>query len=103
METAIYVRVSTEEQVQEGYSIRGQEQKLKDFARIKDWSIWNVYTDEGISGKNITDRPAVNKMLADIKSGEVKNVLVYKIDRLTRSTSDLIYLVDYFNQYGCAF
>jgi len=42
METAIYVRVSTEEQAQEGFSIRAQEQKLKDYARIKDWSIYNM-------------------------------------------------------------
>ena len=43
METAIYVRVSTEEQAQEGFSIRAQEQKLKDYARIKEWSIYNIY------------------------------------------------------------
>jgi site-specific DNA recombinase len=103
METAIYVRVSTEEQVQEGFSIRAQEQKLKDFARIKEWSIYNVYIDEGISGKNITERPAINRMIEDIEKGTVKNVLVFKIDRLTRSTSDLIHLVDLFNEHDCAF
>ncbi|MCL2106058.1 MAG: recombinase family protein [Oscillospiraceae bacterium] len=103
METGIYVRVSTEEQAQEGYSIRAQEQKLKDFARIKDWSIFKIYTDEGISGKNITERPAINEMIADIRSGLVQNVVVYKIDRLTRSTADLIYLVDLFNEQDCAF
>jgi len=103
METGIYVRVSTEEQAQEGYSIRAQEQKLKDFARIKDWSIYKIYADEGISGKNITQRPAINEMLSDIQSGQLKNVVVYKIDRLTRSTADLIYLVDLFNQYDCSF
>jgi len=103
METGIYVRVSTEEQVKEGYSIRGQEQKLKDYARIKDWEIYDVYIDEGISGKNITARPEVNRLIADVQSGHVKNVLVFKIDRLTRSTSDLIYLVDLFNAHDCAF
>jgi len=103
METAIYVRVSTEEQAQEGFSIRAQEQKLKDFTRIKDWSIYNIYIDEGISAKNITERPAVTKMIEDIKSGHVKNVVVFKIDRLTRSTGDLVYLIDLFNDYDCAF
>jgi len=78
METAIYVRVSTEEQAQEGFSIRAQEQKLKDYARIKEWSIFNIYVDEGISGKNITGRPAVNQMIEDIKSGHIKNVVVLK-------------------------
>jgi len=103
METAIYVRVSTEEQAQEGFSIRAQEQKLKDYTKIKDWSIYKLYMDEGISGKNLVDRPAMQEMIADIQKGAVKNVLVFKIDRLTRSTADLIYLVDLFNQHDCAF
>ncbi|MCL2106084.1 MAG: recombinase family protein [Oscillospiraceae bacterium] len=103
MKTGIYVRVSTEEQAQEGFSIRGQEQKLKDYALIKDWTIYKIYADEGISGKNITERPAVNELILDIKAGHVKNVLVFKIDRLTRSTADLLYLVDLFNQHDCAF
>ena len=103
METAIYLRVSTEEQAQEGFSVRAQEQKLKDFAKIKDWSIYNIYIDEGKSGKNLTERPAIQEMIADIKKGYVKNVLVFKIDRLTRSTSDLLHLTDLFNQQECAF
>ncbi len=103
LETGIYVRVSTEEQAQEGYSIRAQEQKLKDYARIKEWSVYQIYIDEGISGKNITERPAINQMLDDIKDGKVNNVLVFKIDRLTRNTADLIYLVNLFNEYNCEF
>jgi site-specific DNA recombinase len=102
-ETGIYVRVSTEEQAQEGFSIRAQEQKLKDYARIKDWQIYKIYADEGISGKDIKGRPAVKELIADVEAGKIKNVLVFKIDRLTRSTADLIYLVDTFNKYDCAF
>lgn len=103
LETGIYVRVSTEEQAQEGYSIRAQEQKLKDYSRIKEWGVYNVYIDEGISGKNIEGRPAIKEMIEDIKKGKINNVLVFKIDRLTRNTADLIYLVNLFNTYGCAF
>lgn len=103
MQTGIYVRVSTEEQAQEGYSIRAQQEKLKDYVKIKDWTLYKVYADEGISGKNLKDRPAVNALIADIKDNKVKNVLVFKIDRLTRNTVDLIQLVDLFNQYHCAF
>ena len=103
METAIYVRVSTEEQAQEGFSIRAQQQKLKDYARIKEWSIYNIYIDEGISGKNLTERPAVKQMIKDIEKGLVKNVVVFKIDRLTRSTGDLAFLIDLFNEKNCAF
>lgn len=103
METGIYIRVSTEEQAQEGFSIRGQEEKLKDYTRIKDWSLYDLYIDEGISGKNIKDRPAVNRLIADVKAGRITNVLVYKIDRLTRSTSDLVFLIELFNRYDCSF
>jgi len=103
METAIYARVSTEEQAQEGYSIRAQEQKLKEFAKIKEWSVYGLYVDEAISGKNITARPAINRMIEDIKAGHIKNVLVFKLDRLTRSVADLVYLIDLFKQNDCDF
>jgi site-specific DNA recombinase len=103
METGIYIRVSTEEQAKEGFSIRAQDEKLRAYARIKDWNIYNIYIDEGISGKNIEDRPAVKQLIADIVSGKVKNILVYKIDRLTRSTKNLIELIEIFNQHHCAF
>lgn len=101
--TGIYVRVSTEEQAKEGYSIRAQEEKLRAYATLKDWNIYTVYADEGISGKDIDGRPAVKQMIADVTSGKVNNVLVYKIDRLTRSTKNLIELVELFNNHHCAF
>ena len=103
MNTAIYGRVSTEEQANEGYSIRAQEQKLTDFAKVKDWSIYSTYIDEGISGKNITARPEINRLIDDIKAGHVKNVLVFKLDRLTRNVGDLVYLMDLFREHNCAF
>jgi len=103
LRTAIYVRVSTEEQAQEGFSIRAQIEKLKSYALLKDWEIYNIYSDEGISGKNIVDRPAINRLIDDIENEKVNNVLVFKVDRLTRSTKDLIELVDLFEKYNCAF
>ena len=101
--TAVYVRVSTEEQATEGYSIRGQTEKLKSYALLKEWDIFDVYADEGISGKNIVDRPEINRLIEDIKNNHVKNVLVFKVDRLTRSTKNLLELVDLFEDYNCAF
>jgi len=101
--TGIYLRVSTDEQAKEGYSIRAQEEKLRAYATAKEWQVYNVYSDEGISGKDIDGRPAVKQLLNDVAAGTVKNVLVYKIDRLTRSTKNLIELVDLFNQHRCAF
>ena len=101
--TGIYVRVSTEEQAREGFSIRAQTEKLKDYARIMGWNVYNVYSDEGISGKNITERPSINRMIKDILEKKVNTVLVFKVDRLTRSTKDLIELVEIFNANNCAF
>jgi len=103
LSTAIYVRVSTEEQAQEGYSIRAQIEKLKSYALLKEWDIFDVYADEGISGKNIIDRPQVNRLIQDIEDGNVNNVLVFKVDRLTRNTKNLIELVDLFDENKCAF
>ena len=101
--TGIYLRVSTDEQAREGYSIRAQEEKLRAYAIVKDWPIFGIYADEGISGKDIDGRPEIKRLLADVESGKVKNVLVYKIDRLTRSTKNLIELVELFNKHHCAF
>ena len=103
IKTGIYVRVSTEEQAKEGFSIRAQQDKLKDFIKIKGWELYDVYIDEGISGKNITERPAINRLIADVMQKKVENVLVFKIDRLTRSTKDLITLMETFNNNNCAF
>lgn len=103
VETGIYVRVSTEEQAKEGYSIRAQEQKLKDYSRIKEWHVYKVYMDDGISGKDIKGRPAIQELIDDVEKGNINNVLVFKIDRLTRNTADLIYLINLFNSYNCAF
>ena len=103
MKTGIYIRVSTEEQAKEGFSIRAQQEKLMGYIEIKDWELYDIYIYEGISGKNITERPAINRLIADVLQGKVQNVLVFKIDRLTRSTKDLISLMDLFNEKDCAF
>ena len=103
LRTGIYVRVSTDEQAQEGFSIRAQVDKLKSYALLKDWQIYDVYADEGISGKNIVDRPAINRLIDDINEGKVNNVLVFKVDRLTRSTKNLLELVELFEECNCAF
>jgi len=101
--TGIYVRVSTDEQAREGYSIRAQQEKLKAYATLKEWHIYGIYVDEGISGKDIDGRPEIKRLITDIESGKVTNVLVFKIDRLTRSTKNLIELMDLFNTHDCAF
>jgi len=101
--TGIYIRVSTEEQAKEGFSINAQKEKLKQYVFARGWDIYGFYIDDGISGKNLQDRPEVLRLLEDVKSGKVNNVLVYKIDRLTRSTKNLIELIELFAETGCAF
>ena len=101
--TALYLRVSTEDQAKEGFSINAQKEKLTKYAEINDWDIYDYYIDDGISGKNIKDRNEINRLLSDVKSGKVKNILVYKLDRLTRSVADLINLIKLFESHNCAF
>lgn len=102
MRAAIYIRVSTEEQAAEGYSVSAQKQKLQAFCLSQDWEIAGFYADEGISAKD-TNRPELQKMLEDIKAGLVDCVLVYRLDRLTRSVFDLYKLLEIFEQNGCKF
>lgn len=101
--TGIYVRVSTEEQSLNGFSIRAQIEKLKMYCVVREWEIYDVYEDNGISGKSVKERVNLLRLIEDIKNGLIDNVLVYKIDRLTRSTRDLIDLIDLFNAYNCSF
>ena len=90
---AIYVRVSTQEQAKEGYSIGEQTDRLKKFCEAHDWLVVNVYTDAGHSGAD-TNRPALQSMLSDIRSGKIDKVLVYKLDRLSRSQKDTLTLIE---------
>ena len=90
---AIYVRVSTKEQAMEGYSIGEQTDRLKKFCEAHDWCIVKVYTDAGHSGAD-TDRPALQDMIMDIEEGRIDKVLVYKLDRLSRSQKDTLELIE---------
>lgn len=96
----IYVRVSTEKQVQEGYSVEAQKTNLTKFARDNDFKICGIYSDEGISGKNVKDRPEVKRLINDIEIGLIDVVLIYKFDRLTRNVSDTEDFINLINKYN---
>jgi site-specific DNA recombinase len=98
----IYVRVSTQEQAREGFSIPAQIEALRAFAKSQGWEIIYEYIEEGKSAKDI-DRPKLQKLLKDIKKGGIDVVLVYKLDRLTRSVLDLYLLLKTFDEYNVAF
>jgi site-specific DNA recombinase len=92
MKAIAYVRVSTEDQAREGVSIENQIEKVKAYATVKDLELIEVVEDAGRSGKNF-EREGIEKTLEVLKSGEAKAIIVYKLDRLTRSTKDLLNLV----------
>ncbi|MCU5128210.1 recombinase family protein [Bacillus cereus] len=102
MTVGIYIRVSTEEQVRDGFSISAQREKLKAYCVAQDWDNFKFYVDEGVSAKD-TNRPQLSIMLDHIKKGLINTVLVYRLDRLTRSVMDLYKLLDTFDKYNCAF
>lgn len=100
---AIYVRVSTTNQAEEGYSIQGQIDSLIKYCEAMGWIIYEEYTDAGFSGGKI-DRPAMSKLITDAKHKRFDTILVYKLDRLSRSVRDTLYLVkDVFNQNNIHF
>lgn len=90
---AIYIRVSTVNQAEEGYSIEEQKDKLISYCKIKEWNVYNIYTDGGFTGSNI-DRPALAELITDAKKKLFDTVLVYKLDRLSRSQKDTLYLIE---------
>ena len=97
---AIYCRVSTEDQAREGYSLGEQLEKLKDLCKFRDYNIFNVYEDAGISAKD-DKRPAYQQMINDIKNGTVNVIVALKLDRLTRSVYDVEKLMKLLEKYGC--
>jgi site-specific DNA recombinase len=102
MKVAIYVRVSTDEQAKEGFSIPAQRERLRAFCQSQGWELVHEYVEEGWSAKDLA-RPKMQQMLNDIKKGEIDIILVYRLDRLTRSVLDLYLLLQTFDQYNVAF
>lgn len=100
MNVAGYVRVSTDMQA-EKYSIPQQIDLIKNYCAAKQWDLINIYTDAGYTGANM-QRPQLQALIADIKAYDV--VLVYKLDRLSRSQKDTLHIVeDIFQKNGVKF
>ena len=100
---AIYIRVSTDAQREEGYSIDAQKEMLTAYCVSKSIKKYDYYIDGGFSGSNI-DRPELKRLIEDIKQGKISCVIVYKLDRLSRSQKDTLYLIeDIFNPNGVDF
>lgn len=88
-----YIRVSTQEQADEGYSIQGQKERLTSYCEALGYIIDDFYVDGGFSGTNI-NRPGLERLINDVKNKDTGIVLVYKLDRLSRSQKDTLYLIE---------
>lgn len=97
----IYIRVSTEDQAREGFSLGEQEEKLRQLCKYKGFEIFKVYKDAGISAKDMKNRPAFQTMLEDMKNGLINYIVAYKLDRVTRSVRDLEVLISTLEKYHC--
>ena len=100
---ALYKRVSTTEQAQNGHSLDEQEERMRNYCKAFKWDNLKVYCDGGYSGSNL-QRPAVQRLISDIQAHKIEKVIVYKLDRLSRSQKDTLMLIeDTFLKNGCDF
>ena len=84
----LYIRVSTEDQAREGFSLPEQEKRLRAMCEYKGYEIYKVYEDAGISAKTGNSRPGFEELLQDIRDKKCNTIVVLKLDRLTRSVFD---------------
>lgn len=89
----MYIRVSTNFQFEEGYSVGAQTEKLEKYCNYQEIDNYDLYIDGGYSGSNL-NRPEMKRLIKEIQEGKVESVVVVKLDRLSRSQKDTIYLLE---------
>lgn len=99
---AIYIRVSTKKQVEEGYSLEAQKERLLKLCETNSYIIYKIYADEGKSGKD-TNRPAFQEMIEDMRNRKFNKILVMKLDRISRSVIDLELMIKEMQNYKVDF
>jgi len=99
---AIYVRVSTQDQAQHGYSLKAQQEALENYSKALGYEIFKIYKDEGKSAKNM-NRPQMIKMLEDAENKKFSAIFIYKLDRFSRSVVDAILTIDKLKKWGIDF
>ncbi len=103
MQTALYARVSTDEQAQQGFSIDSQKERLAAYCLSQGYAGYDFYVDDGYSGTNLK-RPALQRLLDDIRVRRVDAVIVYRLDRLGRRQKDVLHLLeDVFEPFAVTF
>ncbi len=106
MKVAIYVRVSTEDQAREGFSLEVQREYLLNYAKQNGFEVHDIYQDDGVKGCSsgyTLDRPAFRKLMFDAKFKKFELVLVYKTDRFSRKLKDMLNVIDELESLGVAF
>ena len=101
--TALYIRVSTEKQPEEGFSLDAQESRLRAYCEAQQWQVCadQIYVDAGVSGKSVVGRDGFNAMMQAAKDGEIKRVVAIKLDRIARNAGDFLAIVKELQGYGC--
>lgn len=94
---AVYTRVSTRDQVTNGYGLSAQKTMIDEYLKDHNYDLSNVsyYVDEGISGKDL-NREAISELLKDVVNKKIEKVVILKLDRLTRSVSDMYNIINIF-------
>jgi hypothetical protein len=93
MRVALYIRVSTQEQAEEGYSISSQKQRLLAYCKARGWIVVSIFADPGESGSNL-ERPGIQRLISFVEEKKCDTVLVLKLDRISRSQKDTLFLLE---------
>jgi site-specific DNA recombinase len=97
-----YIRVSTEDQAKEGISLDNQRAKIKAYCQLKDLDLVDIIEDAGISAKNL-NRPGAQRVISLSQNKKVDAVVVYKLDRMFRSTVDALETTKKFDKWDISF
>lgn len=98
----VYIRVSTQEQAELGFGIDVQMSKINAYLSLFDYELESIkyYVDEGISAKNMK-RKKLQELLSEVEKGRIDVVIIYKLDRLSRSVIDVYRIIDLLNKCNC--
>src|SRR5574344_2110335 len=99
----LYLRVSTEDQAREGFSLPEQKERLEALCKYKGYQIYDYYKDAGISAKTGNKRPEFERLLNDIKDGKINTIVALKLDRVSRSIYDWENLMNFIDKYNADF
>jgi site-specific DNA recombinase len=100
--TALYIRVSTQLQAEEGFSLEAQQERLEAYCIAQGWHVCaeHIYIDAGVSGKT-SDRPAYQAMLQAAQAGQIQRIVAMKLDRMARNVRDFLATVDHLRAWHC--